>query len=37
MRRVSQKEQIEAMMTRPIPKKKVGIVHLDSTMWKQDS
>ena len=35
MRRVSQKEQIEAMMTRPIPKKKIGIVHLEMVKESQ--
>lgn len=29
MRKTTQKEQLDAMMCRPIPKKKVGIVHLE--------
>ena len=29
MRQMSQKERLDAMLDRPIPKKKVGIVHLE--------
>ena len=29
MRKMSQKERLDAMLDRPIPKKKVGIVHLE--------
>lgn len=29
MKKMSQKERLDAMLDRPIPKKKVGIVHLE--------
>ena len=29
MRQMSQKERLDAMLDRPIPEKKVGIVHLE--------
>ena len=29
MRRKSQREELDDMMVRPIPKKKIGIVHLE--------